>query len=84
LATRLDEAYAVYEDALRRLDLYRKQMKDARKARGILLEAFRTGDADVDELLELQRKLYRYRSALERARADRNKAVARFKRMLAR
>lgn len=84
LATRVDEAYRDHADALRRMELYRKQMSDARKARDILLDAFRTGDADVDELLELQRKLYKYRSALERARADRNKAVARFKKMLAR
>ncbi len=78
----IEEAYTAYDDALRRLELYEAQLQDAIRARNILLDAFRTGDADVEELLELQRKVYRYRTERDRARKDRNKAVARIKKML--
>lgn len=78
----LDESFFTYEDAGRRIQLYEEQVRDIRQARSILLESFRTGEADVDELLELERLLYEYRFELERGRVNRNKAVARFRELL--
>jgi cobalt-zinc-cadmium efflux system outer membrane protein len=84
IADRTESIYTDLEDAERRIELYEKQLDDARRARNILMESFRTGEGDVDELLKLQRRLYRYRADLERARTDRNKSVASLKRLLAR
>ncbi len=84
LKTMIEESFYELEDAERRIELYRAQVDDAEQARSILLDAFRTGDSDVDELLKMERTLYVYRFELERARVDRNKAVARFKKMLLR
>ena len=84
LLTTIEESYTDFADAKRRIALYEAQIRDARQARNILLDAFRTGAADVNELLELQQDVYEYRLKLERARADRSKTVARFKKMLAR
>lgn len=77
LVTQLEQAMRDYEDARRRVRLYRDtQIQRTRQAINILTEEYATSATDFEELLRLQRKLLDYELARETALVDQNTAVA--------
>ena len=77
LLTQLEQAIRDYDDAQRRVCLYRDvQIQRTRQAINILTEQYATSATDFEELLRLQRKLLDYELARETAQVDQNTAVA--------
>ncbi|MDX1585673.1 MAG: TolC family protein [Balneolaceae bacterium] len=77
LYTQLGQAMRDYEDARRRVSLYKDvQIQRTRQAINILTEEYATSATDFEELLRLQRKLLDYELARETALVDQNTAVA--------
>lgn len=75
--TQLEQAIRDYNDAQRRISLYREvQIQRTRQAINILTEQYATSATDFEELLRLQRKLLDYELARETALVDQNTAVA--------
>ena len=76
----LETAYAKtdkdYRDADRRIPLYRSQSERASKAMKILETEYATAGENIEEILRMERQLLKYRLELEKARADKNAAVA--------
>ncbi len=65
-----------YRDADRRIALNREQEKLARQSLNILESEYATGNSDFEELLRMERKLLNYQLALEKAKADKQAAIA--------
>lgn len=77
LISQLEQAMRDYDDARRRVHLYRDvQIQRTRQAINILTEKYATSATDFEELLRLQRKLLDYELARETAVVDQNTAVA--------
>lgn len=77
LISQLEQAMRDYDDARRRVLLYRDvQIQRTRQAINILTEKYATSATDFEELLRLQRKLLDYELARETAVVDQNTAVA--------
>lgn len=77
IQTQLEQAIRDYNDAQRRVSLYREvQIQRTRQAINILTEQYATSATDFEELLRLQRKLLDYELARETALVDQNTAVA--------
>ncbi len=65
-----------YRDADRRIPLYNIQSNRAAKAIKILETEYATIGKNFEEILRMERQLLKYRLELEKARADKNAAVA--------
>lgn len=65
-----------YKDAARRIPLYQGQADRAAKAMNILLAAYATNGKNFEEVLRMERQLLKYKLELEKARADKNAALA--------
>ncbi len=65
-----------YTEADRRIRLNREQEKLARQSLKILESEYATGNSDFEELLRMERKLLNYQLALEKAKADKQVAIA--------
>ncbi len=66
-----------YQDALRRIELYRRDLlPKAIEAVNVNRTAFATGQADYNDLIDSQRVALEFQRAVQRALADRTQAIA--------
>ncbi|HPE56669.1 MAG TPA: TolC family protein [Bacteroidales bacterium] len=76
LETLLAKTGKEYRDADRRLPLYQLQTERARKAVNLLETEYATEGTNFEEILRMERQLLKYRLETEKARADKNAAIA--------
>ncbi len=76
LETTFEKANRDFNDADRRIPLYHDQYKRAEKALSILQTVYETDGKNFEEVLQVERQLLRYSLELEKARADKNAAIA--------
>jgi cobalt-zinc-cadmium efflux system outer membrane protein len=76
LEVRFAEARQHFEDASRRMVLYKGQSSLAEKTITLLTASYSAGGAGFDEILRMEQQLLDYRLKESRARVDRNTAVA--------
>lgn len=76
LSSLFEKGYKDYKDAERRINLYQKQLKLANKSMNILLTSYATDGKDFEEVLRIERKVLKYSLEIDKARADKNAAVA--------
>jgi outer membrane protein TolC len=76
LETVFEMAYKEYSDADRRISLYSKQTVLSVKALRILETEYTAAGVDFEELLRMDRKVLKYSLELEKARADKQAAMA--------
>ncbi|MBA7570989.1 hypothetical protein ES708_12745 [subsurface metagenome] len=76
LSTLFEKRYKDYQDADRRVDLYRAQLELAGKALDILIAYYATDGKNFEEVLRMERKLLKYQLELDKARADKNAATS--------
>jgi outer membrane protein TolC len=76
LETLFENTNKNYNDANRRLDLNRRQSILAYQAMQILQTEYSTQNKNFEEILRMERRLLKYALELEKARADKNAAVA--------
>jgi len=65
-----------YKDADRRIPLFRLQTERATKALNILQTEYETSGKNFEEVLRMERQLLKYKLELEKARADKDAAIA--------
>ena len=65
-----------FNDAERRIPFYRKQYELAKKTMNILETDYATTGRSFEEILRVERQLLKYRLELEKARADKQAAIA--------
>ncbi|MGK7393242.1 MAG: TolC family protein [Candidatus Cyclobacteriaceae bacterium M3_2C_046] len=75
LETRLAQLYNDYLQAQREIGLNQKLADLAQRSLDLLQSEFSTGDADFEQLLNMEAKLLNYSLALEKARVQRNDLV---------
>lgn len=71
-----EKVYKEYEDANRRIDLYKKQEILAERAIQMLETEYSTHGKDFEELLRMEKRLLRYSLELEKARSDKQASIA--------
>ena len=71
-----ERVYRDYTDANRRINLYERQTKLADKSLNILLTSYSNDGQNFEEVLRMERKTLDYSLQLDKARADKNAAVA--------
>lgn len=76
LETLFENTYSQYSDADRRLILFQKQSDLASKAIRILESEYASNGKNFEEILRMERKLLKYSLELEKARSDKQAAVA--------
>ncbi|OYT11910.1 MAG: transporter [Bacteroidetes bacterium 4572_114] len=76
LETLFENTNKNYKDADRRLDLNKRQSILANQAMQILQTEYSTQNKNFEEILRMERRLLKYTLELEKARADKNAAVA--------
>ena len=76
LETLFENTNKNYRDADRRLELYHRQSILAYQAMQILQTEYSTQNKNFEEILRMERRLLKYTLELEKARADKNAAVA--------
>ena len=76
LETTFEKANRDYKDADRRILLYRGQSDRASKSLNILQTAFETDGKNFEEVLRMERQFLKYELELEKARADKDAAIA--------
>jgi cobalt-zinc-cadmium efflux system outer membrane protein len=76
LETTFEKANKDYRDADRRITLYTGQSDKASKSLRILQTAYETDGKNFEEVLRMERQLLRYELELEKARADKDAAIA--------
>jgi len=76
LETLFEKTYSQYADADRRLALFRKQSDFASKAIRILESDYASNGKNFEEILRMERKLLNYSLELEKARSDKQAAIA--------
>ena len=76
LETLFEKTYSQYADADRRLTLFQKQSEFAGKAIRILESDYASNGKDFEEILRMERKLLNYSLELEKARSDKQAAIA--------
>ncbi len=76
LETTFEKADRDYKDAGRRLPLYYRQSGRAEKALNILQTVYENDGENFEEMLRMERQLLKYKLELEKARADKNAAIA--------
>ncbi len=76
LMSLFEKGYRNLNDADRRIQLYRVQLKLADKSLNILLTSYSSDGQNFEELLRMERKVLDYALELDKARADKNAAVA--------
>ena len=65
-----------YRDAHRRIALYQSQLELANQSLNILETDYATGNKNFEEILRMERKLLKYSLELEKARTDKQAAIA--------
>ena len=76
LATSFAKAERDYNDSGRRILLFRDQIVKAGKSLNILTTEYETDGKNFEDVLSMERRLLKYRMELEKARADKDAAVA--------
>jgi outer membrane protein TolC len=76
LETLFEKVYSEYADAGRRITLFNKQSDFASKAIRILESEYSSNGKNFEEILRMERNLLKYSLELEKARADKQAAVA--------
>ena len=76
LDTKLTNAYAGYEDALRRIDLYKRQKELAQRSTVILQREYMSGSKNFEEILRMQRRYINYAIQYEKALSKLYKSIA--------
>ncbi len=76
LTSLFEMGYKDYQDADRRIDLYKKQLKLAEKSLNILLISYSADGENFEEVLRMERKVLKYSLEIDKARADKNATVA--------
>jgi len=71
-----EKVFKEYEDANRRIDLYKKQEILAERAIQMLETEYSTHGKDFEELLRMEKRLLRYSLELEKARSDKQASIA--------
>ena len=76
LETLLEKVFAEYADANRRIKLYQVQTKLARRAEKLLETEYANNGKNFEEILRMDRNILKYSVELEKARADKQAAIA--------
>ncbi len=76
LTVLFEEVWKDYQDADRRLSLYRKQTELAQKSLSILESNYATNNTEFEEILRMERKLLKYALDFQKAITDKEAAVA--------
>jgi len=76
LTVLFERSYRDYNDANRRIELYKVQLKLADKALNILMTSYASDGENFEEVLRMERKTLGYALELDKAKADKNAAVA--------
>ncbi len=76
LETLFEKAWKDYLDGDRRIDLYETQLILAKKALSLLATEYATESKNFEEILRMERKVLKYDLELEKAKADKQAAVA--------
>ena len=76
LETTFEKANKDYKDADRRITLFHGQSDKAAKSLNILQTAYETEAKNFEELLRMERQLLKYKLELEKARTDKDAAIA--------
>ncbi len=71
-----EKGYKDYQDGERRIVLFNKQLKLAEKSLSILLTSYSNNGENFEEVLRMERKVLKYALELDKARTDKNAAVA--------
>ncbi len=71
-----EESWNNYKDALRRMDLFRKQTNLAKKSLAILKTNYATNNKDFEEILRMERRLLKYALEQEKAITDKSASIA--------
>jgi outer membrane protein TolC len=77
LTAQYKEAEEAYKEALRHIELYKKQVQETEKIYNLLKTSYSADEESFFELLRTRLLVREYKLKLEKARADRNIAVAR-------
>ncbi|NOZ48114.1 MAG: TolC family protein [Chlorobi bacterium] len=76
LSTLFEQGFKDYRDGQRRIILYDKQLYLSKKSLDILLAEYSTNSKNFEEVLRMERKVLKYELELDKARADKNAAIA--------
>jgi outer membrane protein TolC len=71
-----ENSWKDYRDGHRRIALYLSQLELANKSLNLLETNYATGNKDFEEILRMERKVLKYNLELEKARADKQAAIA--------
>lgn len=76
LTVLFEKGHKEYKDGERRIVLFQKQLKLAEKSLAILLTSYSNNGQNFEEVLRMERKVLKYALELDKAKADKNAAVA--------
>ncbi len=76
LETVFENSWKDYRDAQRRIELFDKQLTIAKKALKLLETEYAYANKNFEEILRMERRLLKYNLELEKARTDKQAAVA--------
>jgi outer membrane protein TolC len=76
LETLFENSWKDYNDAKRRIDLYISQVNLAHKSVKILETDYATGNKNFEEILRMERNVLKFNLELEKARTDKQAAIA--------
>jgi len=76
LESLLEKVYSEYTDANRRIVLYKKQSKLAKRAIKLLENEYANNGKNFEEILRMDKSVLKYSLELEKARADKQAAIA--------
>ncbi len=82
LETRVAAGWEAYEDATRRVELFKQQVDLTEKTLPLLQTQYASGKTSFEELLRMERKMLNYKLALEQARADKLKAISNLQQLM--
>ncbi|MBS2212660.1 TolC family protein [Carboxylicivirga mesophila] len=76
LETIFENSWKDYRDAHRRIDLFERQLRIARISLKLLETEYAYANKNFEEILRMERRLLKYNLELEKARADKQAAIA--------
>ena len=76
LETLFEKVYSEYSDANRRIILFKKQSKLAKRAIKLLENEYANSGKNFEEILRMERKVLNYSLELEKAKADKQASIA--------
>ena len=76
LETLFEKVYSEYTDAKRRIILFKKQSKLAKRAIKLLESEYANSGKNFEEILRMEKSVLKYSLELEKARADKQASIA--------